>query len=176
VRFGDEQARVRDAVGFHYLATLVDRPNVPVPVVELFAARAPRNGEREGAPRSGDAGERLDAAAIAAYRARARDLRQAVEEAEERNDPGVVHAARTELDLIEEELRAALGLGGRLRKVGSEVERVRVSVTTRIRKAIERLGERAPRAAHHLATTVRTGVTCVYRRAPGDRREGRVTS
>jgi biopolymer transport protein ExbB/TolQ len=63
--------------------------------------------------------------------------------AEANHDAGTIEAARHELEFIEEELRAAVGLGGRLRRSGSDAERVRVSVTTRIRKAIERLRERS---------------------------------
>ena len=166
VRFGEEEARVKEAVGIQYVAYLVERPDVPVSAVELFALRALVRGDAPLPSMMRDAGERLDSSAVAAYRARARDLRLRLDEATSRNDAGAVEAATGELELIEDELRAAVGLGGRMRRVGSERERIRVNVTTRIRKAIERLRERAPHAAHHLATAIRTGTTCIYRRPP----------
>jgi hypothetical protein len=166
VRFGDEHERVKDVVGLHYLAYLLARPDVAVPVVELFAAR-----DRPALLPSGDAGELLDVKAVASYRARARDLRESLDVAEANHDAGTIEAARHELDLLEEELRAAVGLGGRLRRSGSDAERVRVSVTTRIRKAIERLREPCPLAAHHLGAAIRTGSTCIYVSPPKDRRK-----
>ena len=166
VRFGDEEARTKDVVGLHYLAYLLARPDVPVPAVELFAARAPAPGGASTPVPSGSAGEILDAKAVASYRARARDLRDALDVAVANNDLGAIEVARHELDLIEDELRAAVGLGGRLRRSGSEMERVRVSVTTRIRKAIDRLRERSPLAAHHLGAAIKTGSTCIYNSPP----------
>ena len=163
VRFGDEEARVKDADGLRYIAYLLERPDVPVPVTELFGARA---GATEEAPRSGDAGEVLDRDAIEAYRARSRDLRETLEEATARSDRGAAEIARRELAFIEEELRAAVGLGGRSRRAASEVERIRVNVTTRIKKTIDRLRERAPSLSHHLATTIKTGTLCTYRSPP----------
>ena len=166
VHFGEEEARIKDAVGLQYVAYLLARPNVPVSAIELFSLRALVRGDAPLQPTLSDAGERLDPSAVAAYRARARDLRLRLDDASSRHDAGAVEAAKGELELIEEELRAAVGLGGRMRRASSETERVRVNVTTRIRKAIERLRERAPQAAHHLATAIRTGATCIYRRSP----------
>ncbi len=166
IRFGEEEARTKDVVGLHYLAYLLARPDVAVPAVELFAARAHAPGGAPGPMPSGNAGEILDAKAVASYRARARDLREVLDAAVANSDLGAIEVARHELDLIEDELRAAVGLGGRLRRSGSETERVRVSVTTRIRKAIDRLRERSPLAAHHLGAAIRTGSTCIYNSPP----------
>ncbi len=166
VRFGDEEARTKDVVGLHYLAYLLARPDVAVPAVELFAARAHAPGGASAPVPSGSAGEILDAKAVASYRAHARDLRDSLDTAVANNDLGATEVARHELDLIEDELRAAVGLGGRLRRSGSEMERVRVSVTTRIRKAIDRLRERSPLAAHHLGAAIKTGSTCIYNSPP----------
>jgi hypothetical protein len=161
VALGAERARLRNVDGFVYLAYLVERPDVPVPVAELFAARG-----TGAAATDGDAGEPLDRQAIATYRSRARELRGDLAEAEARNDLGAMDAAQRELAFLEQELSRAVGLGGRGRRAASAHERLRVNVTTRIRKAIERLRASAPALAHHLDTSVRTGSTCVYRRAP----------
>ncbi len=160
VSFGDESTRMKDADGLRYLAYLVAHPEVVVPVVELFAERAGARGET--APPSGDAGEVLDRQAVASYRERARDLREALEDAESRNDRGAAEAARTELSLLEDELSRAVGLGGRSRRAASDAERIRVNVTTRIRKMIDKLSEQAPRLARHLEASIRTGTTCTY--------------
>lgn len=160
VAFGNESTRMKDADGLRYLAYLVSRPRVPVPVVELFAERA--NATADAPPASGDAGEVLDREAIASYRARARDLKEDLEEAEARNDRGAAERARTELAFLEQELSRGVGLGGRSRKASSDHERVRVNVTTRIRKTIEKLHTDAPRLARHLEAAIKTGTTCAY--------------
>jgi hypothetical protein len=160
VTFGDESTRLKDADGLRYLAYLVSRPRVPVPVVELFAERAGATGEAP--PVSGDAGDVLDREAIASYRQRARDLKEDLEEAEARNDRGAVERARSELEFLEQELSRGVGLGGRSRKASSDHERIRVNVTTRIRKTIERLRTDAPRLVSHLDAAIKTGTTCSY--------------
>jgi hypothetical protein len=63
-----------------------------------------------------------------------------------------------------------VGLGGRDRTVGSAAEKARVNVTRAIRSAIERMARDHPALAHHLATTVQTGVFCSYLPAPGEQR------
>jgi tetratricopeptide (TPR) repeat protein len=160
VTFCDESTHVKDADGLRYLAYLVARPDVGVAVVELFGERAGVRGET--ATPSGDAGEVLDREAIAAYRERARDLRESLEDAEARNDMGAAERAKTELSFLEQELSRAVGLGGRSRRAASDHERIRVNVTTRIRKIIDKLGEQAPLLARHLKASIRTGSTCSY--------------
>jgi tetratricopeptide (TPR) repeat protein len=160
VSFGDESTHMKDADGLRYLAYLVARPDVAVAVVELFRERA--GGRGETAPPSGDAGEMLDREAIAAYRERARDLRESLEDAEARNDRGALEKAKEELAFLEQELSRAVGLGGRSRRAASDHERIRVNVTTRIRKIIDKLGGQAPRLARHLKASIRTGSTCSY--------------
>jgi hypothetical protein len=164
VALGDESTRVNDADGLHYLSLLVSRPDVPVSALELLASRSGRAADdvTEAGARAGDAGEMLDERAIASYRARARDLREELEDAQGRNDRGAVEAARAELSFLERELSRAVGLGGRNRRAASDAERARVNVTMRIRKIIARLRESTPALADHLARSVRTGATCVY--------------
>jgi len=160
VAFGGESTRMKDADGLRYLAFLVARPNVPVPIVELFAERAGAHGEMT--PPSGDAGEVLDREAVASYRARAKDLREALAEAEAHADRGGVERATKELAFLERELSRGLGLGGRERRAGSDQEKIRINVTTRIRKTIDRLRTDVPALARHLDRSVKTGSVCSY--------------
>jgi tetratricopeptide (TPR) repeat protein len=102
VTFGGESTRMKDADGLRYLATLIAKPNVPVPVMELFAARDSARGE--AVPVAFDGGEVLDREAIAAYRRRADELREMLEDAEARNDVGRAERARVELAFLEDEL------------------------------------------------------------------------
>ena len=108
----------------------------------------------------GDAGPVIDERARADYRRRLAELRTELEDAERCNDPGRATAARAEIEQLGDELRAATGLGGRARRASSDVERMRIAVTRRIRAAIEQLGKLHPALGEHLERSVRTGFTC----------------
>ncbi len=163
LRHAGTTVRLRDAHGLRYLAHLIDRPGVEVHVAELSAL------VRGDAPDPGDAGPLLDAEAIAAYRRRVADLRERADEAALFGDAGRAERARTELDFLAGELARAVGLGGRARRAASATERLRVTVTLRIRKAIKKIAALCPPVADHLDRAVSTGTFCRYDPTPGPR-------
>ncbi len=61
-----------------------------------------------------------------------------------------------------DELRRAAGLGGRDRHLNDDRERLRKTVTARIRDTLRRLDDRHPVLAAHLRASVHTGTACVY--------------
>jgi hypothetical protein len=136
----------------HYLAELLASPERDFHVHALV-------GDDAG---PSDAGEVLDARARREYKQRLEELREALGEAEARNDAGRAERLRAELDAVVEALAAAVGLGGRARRTGSSVERARVNVQRRVRDAIARIGECEPALGRYLASTVRTGVFCRF--------------
>jgi hypothetical protein len=109
-----------------------------------------------------DAGEVLDAAARAQYRARLIELEGDITEAENANDPERASRARTERDFLVSELRAAVGLGGRPRRALDPAERARKAVTGRVRESINQIAAAHPALGHHLRRAVRTGGICAY--------------
>jgi len=146
-----------DTKGTRWLARLLAAPGRELHVLDLasdFGVAAP--GSRS------DAGEVLDADARRAYAARARALRERLAEAEDRDDLGAIERAQEELDALERELRAALGLGGRERRAGAAVEKARVNVQRRLKDALRRIAEHDPVLGRHLERSVRTGSLCVY--------------
>ena len=104
----------------------------------------------------------LDAQAKAEYKRRLDDLRRDLEEAERFNDTTHAERDREEMDALAEQLAAAVGLGGRNRRIGSATERARSAVTKRIKSSIRRIGETIPPLGSHLASRVRTGYFCSY--------------
>ena len=80
------------------------------------------------------------------------DLRKDLEEAERFNDTSRAERDREEVDALAEQLAAAVGLGGRNRRIGSGAERARSAVTKRIKTSIKRIGETIPSLGRHLAT------------------------
>ena len=109
-----------------------------------------------------DVGPILDAQAKAEYKRRLDDLRRDLEEAERFNDTTRAERDREEVDALAEQLAAAVGLGGRNRRIGSEAERARSAVTKRIKSSIKRIGQAIPSLGSHLATRVKTGYFCSY--------------
>ena len=70
-------------------------------------------------------------------------------------------------------MAAALGLGGRSRKLGDPSERARKAVAARIRDAIERIAIEHVELGRHLRASVNTGTFCSY--APPSPTSWRVT-
>jgi hypothetical protein len=158
VVFEGAEFRAREAHGVRYLAWLLARPGREAHVLDLVSAR---RGAAEPLT-SGDAGEAIDPAARAAYRARIEELRAAIDDAEDRDDADGAARAQEEIDAIARELSASLGLGGRARKAASEAERARLNVSRAIRTAIKTIEELNPSLGRYLQTTVRTGTFCSY--------------
>jgi hypothetical protein len=134
------------------LAQLISAPGTSFHVSELVGA----------APDRGDAGESADRRAIAAYRDRLIELEAEIADSETMHDRGRAERATTERDALVDELASVVGLGGRPRRAGSQVERMRKTVRYRVRTAIERIERLHPRLGRHLDVSVRTGTFCSY--------------
>jgi hypothetical protein len=155
--------------GFEAIRNLLSRPGDDVPIVELgqimdlaFGGEAPIDSADRG-----DAGPTLDAEAKQEYRARLRELRNQLDEAREFNDLGRIEELSRELEYLEGELRRAVGLGGRDRRVSSASERARIRVTNAIRATIARIEQHSPGLGAHLRASIKTGAICSYRPDPG---------
>ena len=158
-------ARVRDAKGLHYLRVLLREPGREFHVLDLACALHDAvDGPAQGAPDSawGAAASILDVKAKRAYRDTLQTLRSEAEEAERLNDVGRAAALHEQIDRITEQLAAAVGLGGRDRRMHSVSERARASVTKAIRTAIRLIAERHPPLAALLDNAVSTGTFCRY--------------
>ena len=159
VVWGGRRARIEDAKGIRYLARLLRHPGEEFHVGELMRILAPE-GIR-GAFRPGHAGEDLDARAAAEYRRR-------LQEIEEASIPGAANAdaleaLRAEAEFIRRELSVARGLGGRRRRSVDDVERIRKTVSRRIRQSAERIARHHPPLGEHLRRSLQTGTFCTYR-------------
>jgi hypothetical protein len=171
--YGGSVLRLRDAKGLRYLACLLRHPGQEFHVLDLVLtigdADAPEPeaapGKRRARPRAmsgGSAGPVLDAAAKADYRRRLGELREELEEAERFNDVGRAERARSEMDALAGQLAQAVGLGGRDREAASDAERARVTVTLRVKAALEKIRRGHPSLGHHLTSCVHTGRFCFY--------------
>ena len=157
--------------GLQDLALLLGNPGLEFHVCELVGrgiGKALSLGKCEHADHASqdgllsDVGPILDAQAKNEYKRRLDDLRRDLEEAERFNDTARAERDREEVKALAEQLAAAVGLGGRDRRIGSGTERARSAVTKRIKSSIKRIGETIPSLGSHLATRVRTGYFCSY--------------
>lgn len=171
--FAGSVARLKDSKGLRYLHELLRSPGVSMHSVAL--SQAVSGGAASPSPPAvdlasseleagflGDAGEILDAAAVAAYKQRIRALEKEVAETRQRGEASRRQAIESELEMLSRELRGAVGLGGRRRKLGDPAELARVNVTKAISNAMKKLRADHPILADYLARTVKTGVYCSY--------------
>ncbi len=167
IEFAGTKLRVRDSKGVRHLSCLLSQPGQEIPALALASARSPAGNTQHQVRelpvnRDSELGSTLDARAKRVFRDRLDDLSGEIEQAGRFNDPERLHRARTEQEAIVSELRAATGLGGRDRRIGSIEERARLNTTRAIRSAIARTAEHSPWLADHLAACVQTGRVCVY--------------
>jgi hypothetical protein len=164
--FAGTVVHMPDLKGLSDIATLLANPDKEIHSLDLSGG--PAAGARDGDVAGeldgveGDLGEQIDADARAAYRARANELLPEIEDARLAHDLTRAERAQDELAAIREQLEAAYGLGGRVRRSGDPAERARSAVTARIRSAVRRVENANPALARHLRSAVRTGAWCVY--------------
>ncbi len=159
VRGQDQSFHLKDSRGLQLLSKLVSAPGQDLHVFDLIADRP----GTEATADAGDAGPLLDPRARKEYRDRLETLAAARDEAEASGDLVRARRAQEERDFLVQELSRAFGVGDKARRAGSAAERARVSVTVRLRKAIQIISGHAPRLGQHLDRSVRTGLYCSYR-------------
>ena len=166
ISFAGKTVRIHQSKGLVYISELLANPNQEIHVLKLEALA---HGADPSIPldnqlieAESDAGEVLDRQAKSEYRARWKEISQELEEARELNDLGRIEKLNSELGSLGQQLARATGLGGRDRRVASNVERARVRIRNTISSALVRLGESHPSLADHFATSLRTGVFCSY--------------
>ena len=172
VVFAGRVSRVRDAKGLHYLDHLVRHPGQAVP-----RPRADRRGGSQPARAVaaaclgrtslitgslGDAGQVLDASAVAAYRRRFLDLREELEDAEACADEAWRAGPRTRWTPSPSSWPVAWGWVAGTGGPAPPSERSWLAVTKAIRSAMRRLDEGDHDLGQHLERTMRTGTFCAY--------------
>ncbi len=149
--FDGARLALPDLKGLHDLRRLIDQPGEEIHCLDL---------DERIVELPGDA--MLDEKARNALKNRLRDLQEDLAEAEDGNDIGRAERLRGEMDSIVETLAAALGLGGRRRKLGDSAEKARTAVTWRIRHAIRRIKSAHPALGQYLSLRVQTGTFCQF--------------
>ena len=146
IEYDGKVIRAKDSKGLRDLERLLSDPGRECTSSTSSAVRA-RSAPTISARRS-------MRALRAEYRRRLEQLDSEIEEAADRADRGSLERLQGERDFLIEELRRALGLGGRPRRAGEVHERARKAVSGRIRLAIERLGADHPSLAGATSLTL----------------------
>ncbi len=165
--------RIRNIKGLAYLAHLLGHPGERVNVIDLVQAIEGVAANSSGANLArlqglqvqrglGDAGEVLDPQARDQYRRRRDELRAELEDAEAQNDLGRAEAVRREIEMLTEELSAAVGRGSSPRKKFAHAERARSLVTKHIRTGLDLIRRHDSDLADHLDRSIQTGTHCAY--------------
>jgi class 3 adenylate cyclase/tetratricopeptide (TPR) repeat protein len=162
ITYADRAVRVRDTKGLAYIAHLLAHPGQEVHVADLVTLGGDTAAGEQRTPAGQDLGALLDPRARAEYKQRLHDLRDELEEATGAGDLGRAAALREEIEQLGEALRAAYGLGGRVRTTGDPAERMRKAVTIQIRRSLARVRAVHPALGRHLTNGLRTGVFCSY--------------
>ncbi|HEY8524197.1 MAG TPA: hypothetical protein VIL48_04485 [Acidimicrobiales bacterium] len=153
VRYAGRSAHLAGTKGMDDLARLLAEPEREIHCLDLMGAGV----------QSAATGEAIDETARRRYERRIRELQAEIDEAEADHDDARAARARAELDALVDHLTAALGLGGRARRTGSDAERARSAVTQRLRAAIRRIASAHPPLGRHLESSIRSGTWCAYR-------------
>ena len=98
-----------------------------------------------------------------------RDLGRERARAERDHDQARLDQIAKDKSLLEAELRAAFGLGGRPRKMSDDATRARKSVCAAITRTLDRIEGELPGLATHLKQSIRLGFVVKYRPAPAVR-------
>jgi hypothetical protein len=142
-------------VGLRHLATLVANPGVEIPALALTDPEGVATASSSPQPV-------VDDEALRQYRARLRDLRVRIDEAEELGQHDRVAALRSESAWLLHEVRTSTGLGGRPRQFADGGERARVAVGKAIRRAVDRIYAADTVIGEELRACVETGAVCRY--------------
>jgi hypothetical protein len=134
--------------GAAYIHLLLSQPSMQLSAIDM-ACKIAKNRDRYTL---GNAGPRTDLESLAAYRVKLTDLREDLQKAKDNNDPGEQEKIQEEIESISKELRKSRGLGGRLRTVSDDRERVRKAVSNAVKRAIKDIAQYDRCLADHLAS------------------------
>lgn len=152
--FGGDPVYLKHARGFEDLAALLAAPGEEIHVSALQTSVT-----SEPTTRMSDLIDPiLDDAALSSYRKRLREIEAKLGGATGR----VADRLRSERDAITKELRRAVGLHGRTRKLDPSVERARKAVASRLKTAVQKIADVSPAAGVHFDRYVATGTYCSY--------------
>ena len=177
----------QDIKGFHFISRLLREPWKEImagelaarvnPVSEAVANEANLTSDASsgggfsirdslGVGGAGNIDEVLDETALKEYRERLSAIVEERKEAEENHDSARLATLNEEVERIGQEINAATGHGGKVRKFVSPDDRARSNVTMQIKAAIRKISAQNPDLGSHLGRAIKTGMRCSYQPDP----------
>ena len=172
-----------NTTGLRYIAYLIRHQGKQVHVRDLYYAINPTDSSMVNSTHSamgseqleeqglsigdlGDAGDAMTPEGKERIETEIRRLQEQIEDAKELGNTERQAELEEKQEAILKHLANETGLGGRSRKSSSSVERIRKSVTNRIKADIEKIAGHLPTLGHHLSTQLQTGTRCRYAPEP----------
>ncbi len=174
VGYAGETFSLKPSKGLAYIHRLLWHPNEEFHALDLLSgsetnfisesatAETSSTDSRLTVGRLGDAGEMLDSQAKHAYKRRLSELKEELEDQQERGNDTRAAEIESEISFLVREISRAVGLGGRDRRAGSAAERARLNVTRAIKTALQKISEHQAELGALLDRSVRTGLFCCY--------------
>jgi len=147
--YGGRVCRLRDTRGLQYLAQLLRQPGKKI-AAQALVSTTPTPPAMRRPPKA--------TPRVAVCRKRLRDLHAELKHAQIAGDGMRAQLLRHEIDLVQRLRRNAAVR----ERVGSDVERARLTVTKGLKSALERIHAAHPVLASHLTVTLRRGYFCSY--------------
>jgi hypothetical protein len=180
IRYQGQAVPLEDTRGLRYIAELLARQNIEIPVTELYAivgrkfvhtgpgdapALSISEAMQEGLSVTGfEAGDPvIDLETVADCERRLRELPSLIKAASARGDAKEESKLKVEEEGIRSELRRSRDRRARIRKAGGDIERIRKAVSNRIADGMSEIDEKHPSLGTHLRGAIRTGTICFYR-------------
>lgn len=148
----NETAFLKDTKGFHDILKLITEPNKEFHCMELMG-----NTTNEKGPTT-----TIDSKAKQEYQKQIKKLLIEIEDAKELKNFELAAKFQEEYDSLVDHLSKSLGLDGKPRQLGSNIEKARSAVTWRIRSAIKKINAVHPNLGKHLSKSISTGTFCSY--------------
>jgi hypothetical protein len=135
--------------------------------LDLGISRVADADDLDGEVDWGDSEQILDSETTRQYRERLEEIPEEIESARASGDDDRESRLENEREQILNQLRTAIGLGGRHRRFNSESERARARVTQAITVALDRIGNLDSGISQHLCRPIiRTGSRFSYNPGP----------
>ena len=187
IGYEGKTSNLRDRKAFHFISKLLRERGKKIPALELAAEVSPgsegvANGENLtseavrdahlpirgtlGVGGGGDVDDMIDGPARRQYRERLAAIPKEREVAKENQDSARLAELDEEVDQIEQEITAATGHGGKIRKFSSPEDRARSNVTMQIKAAIQKISDQNPKLGSHLHRNIKTGMDFSYQPDP----------
>ncbi|MFY0644135.1 MAG: hypothetical protein JXR19_06690 [Bacteroidia bacterium] len=149
--YNSKEITINKSKGLTDISFLLSNPNLNFPSEELLGVAVKQTGVNL-----------IDRKSVLNYRERLKVLIKEIEECKVEGDFKQLDILEDEYDKLVEFLSSSLGLGGRIRKGNSSLEKSRTAITWRIRNAIKKISMLHPELGNHLQRSIKTGYRCGY--------------